>query len=792
MKKLSTNALVLKRLKKILRAVNYYQAAFAKKSDEALQAMTADFKARLSQGQSLDDILPEAFALVREADRRILGLFPYDVQVLGAIALHKGYVAEMKTGEGKTLTATMPLYLNALAGKGAMLVTTNNYLAFRDANEMGPVYQWLGLSIATTAYDQSERTTPPDRTPEELKAIYGADITYTTSSALGFDYLNDNLVTHKKDKFLRAFNYAIVDEADEVLLDAAQTPLIIAGVPRVQSNLYALCDQFVKFLKEDSDYHYDEEDNKAWITQKGWDFAERFFRVENLFDGKHDELLRHIQLALVAEKQMKKDHDYVVSGGKISLLDETNGRVLTGMRLQSGQHQAIEQKEGVEISDDMRAMATVTYQNLFSKFKKLAGMTGTAKLVENELMESYFLKVVQIPTHKPVIRIDYPDRLYTTLAEKLGASLKEILALHQRQQPVLIVTGSVEVSEIYSELLLQHGIAHNVLNAYNTVKEASIIADAGQLGAVTVATTLAGRGTDIKLGNGVAKLGGLAIIAVELLHNRRVDQQVRGRAGRQGDPGFSRFYVSLEDRLIVEKGVDSLHKYYKKHEHRGSLNNPKQIKNHRIKRLVKMAQLYNESSQQEARKQTVEFDESIRLQRERLYRQRNDLLYGKKSYDPLAVIKQAVKEYCSQHPLKDKQAVNRFIWDYVSYEFRGVDADFVVTSKNVVELVGKLAQKNLALKQAKLETDEQVQNFVREAYLRALDTAWLEEVDMLQQLKNAVMSRALGQRNPNYEYHKEALRSFEKMCAQTHLLAMSNLLLSTIYYDGTDIQVSFA
>lgn len=788
---LSSNAFALRRFNKILAQVNSYKDIFAHKSDEELQALTADFKDRLAHGATLNQLLPEAYALVREADRRILGLYPYDVQVLGAIALHYGYVAEMKTGEGKTLTATMPLYLNALTGKGAMLVTTNNYLAFRDAQDMGPVYQWLGISIATTAYDQSQRTTPPQRKTEELQAIYNADITYTTSSALGFDYLNNNLVTKAEDKFLRAFNFAIVDEADEVLLDAAQTPLIIAGVPRVQSNLYPLCDQFVNFLQPKRDYYYDEEDNKAWLTQKGWDFAEQFFRVDNLFDGKHDEILRHIHLALVAEKQMKKDRDYVVAQGKVNLLDEANGRVLTGMRLQAGQHQAIEEKENVELSKDMRAMATVTYQNLFSMFNKLSGMTGTAKLVAEELMDTYYLKVVQIPTHEPVRRIDYPDRIYTTLAEKLGASLREIKQLYARKQPILIVTGSVEVSEIYSEILLQNGIPHNVLNAYNTVKEANIIADAGQLGAVTVATTLAGRGTDIKLGKGVAELGGLAIIAVELLHNRRVDQQVRGRSGRQGDPGFSRFYVSLEDRLIVEKGVDALHHYYRRHEDRGSFNHPYQIKNPRIRRYVRMAQLFNESSQVEARKQTVEFDESIRLQRKRLYRQRDDLIYGRKEYEPMTVIETAIKEYLQDHPLKTQAQLNRFILDNVAYDFRGVPEDFKVTDASVTQLICALAKKNLAHKYKKLETKTQAQNFIREALLRSLDRAWIEEVDMLQQLKNAVMSRAQGQRNPNYEYHKEALRSFEKMCRHTHMLALNNLLLSTISYRGKEIQVNF-
>lgn len=785
------NNLELRHLKKDLKAINALKDEYAKLSDSDLKNKTQEFRKRLNKGEKLDSLLPEAFAAIREADKRVLGLFPYDVQVLGGIALHRGYIAEMKTGEGKTLTATLPLYLNGLTKKGAMLVTTNNYLAYRDATEMGKVYRWMGLTIGVNAYDESKGKEPQYK-PEEKRVIYGSDIIYTTNGGLGFDYLIDNLADSKDKKYMRDFYYAIVDEADEVLLDIAQTPLIISGAPRVKSNLYAMSDQFVTMLKKDQHYEYDEEENKAWITDEGWDFAEKFFRIENIFDNKHDELLRHLNLALRAHKTYEKDRDYVVQNDEINLLDDNNGRVLAGMKLQAGQHQAVEQKEHVELSDNTRSMATITYQSLFAKFEKLSGMTGTAKTVEDEMIESYHLKVVQIPTNKPVIRKDYPNKIYTSLAEKLGASLQHILKLHEKGQPVLIVTGSVEVSEIYSELLLQQGIAHNVLNAYSTVKEAAIIKEAGQKNAVTVATTLAGRGTDIKLGKGVAELGGLAVIGVELMPNRRIDMQIRGRAGRQGDPGFSQFYLSLEDKLIIRRGIETLHRYHRNHADKGDLRNPREIKNPYIKSLVKMAQSYNESSEQQARQQTVEYDESIKIQRDILYAQRDKLIYAKEDIDAMKIIEEGIDNHLATHKFTDKNDVLRYILDNFNYNYEGLPNNFELTNKNIKKILLEIASKELTRKQEILVNKHQMQDFIRVAILKAIDTQWVEEVDVLQQLKQAVISRAQAQWKPTYEYHKEAKKSFDRMRVNIKKSAIKYLLQSDVSWKKGKVEIYFA
>ena len=546
----------LRVVKKILKKVNSHAEEMSKLSDNQLKDKTQQFKKRLKQGETLDNILPEAFAAIREADKRVLGMFPYDVQVMGGIVLHQGNIAEMKTGEGKTLTATMPMYLNALSGESIILVTTNEYLANRDCEEMSQVYNWMGLSAASAVPENAD-----DLKVEEKREIYNSDIVYTTNNALGFDYLIDNLASSKEEKFMPEFSYVIVDEVDAVLLDTATTSLVISGAPRVQSNMYKMTDEFVVSLEEEEDYRLDEEKKNVWLTRKGIEVAQEYFRVPNLYDGKHVELVRHITLALKAHNLFEKGKDYVIEDNKMYLLDSTEGRILENTKMQQGQQQAIEAAEGAEISDDMRSMASITYQNFFRLFKKIGGMTGTGKTANKEFIETYYMKVIQIPTNNPVIRKDYPDKIYPTLREKLMASLKLVKELHEKGQPILLTTADVELSEIYSEILLHEQIPHNLLNAHNAAKEAEIISEAGQWGSVTVATSMAGRGTDIKLGKGVKELGGLAVIGTELMPSKRTELQLRRRSGRQGDPGFSQFFVSLEDDVVIDSGPKWVHKY---------------------------------------------------------------------------------------------------------------------------------------------------------------------------------------------------------------------------------------
>lgn len=548
--KISLNELRLRTIRKDLKKINALQDQMAKLTDKELKEKTIEFKNRLSEGESVDSLLPEAFAVVREADRRVLGMFPYDVQVLGGIALHYGYIAEMKTGEGKTLTATMPLYLNALSGKGAMLVTTNDYLTKRDGNEMGRVYRWLGLSVAIGVPDEPTKKLS---VPQKI-AIYNSDIIYTTHYVLGFDYLIQNLADSAEKQFMRDFHYAIVDEVDAVLLDSAQMPLIISGAPRVQSNYYNIADTFITTLVENEGYKFDEDKTNVWLTPHGIKEAQQFFDIEDLFQPENSEIFRHIILALKAHCLYNKEEEYIVNDEEVILLDAVSGRVLEGTKLQAGQHQAIEAKEKAEMTPETRARASITYQNLFKLFTKLSGMTGTGRVADDEFIETYKTPVISIPTNRPVQRIDYPDRIYTSLPEKIVASMDYIKKIHATKQPILLVTATVEMSDIYSHLLLKEGIPHSVLNAYNTAKEAEMIAEAGQLGNVTVVTAIAGRGTDIKLGKGVEELGGLAVIGTERMMSKRTDLQMCGRSGRQGDPGMSQFFVSLEDPLLIKWG----------------------------------------------------------------------------------------------------------------------------------------------------------------------------------------------------------------------------------------------
>lgn len=554
----------LSKVKKILHQINLKKEEMASLTDDELAGKTQEFKERLTAGESLDDILVEAFAVVREADKRILGMFPYDVQVMGGIVIHQGNVAEMNTGEGKTLTATMPVYLNALSGQGVMLVTTNDYLAKRDAEEMGQVYEFLGLTIRIPFPEEDD---DEELTPEDKREVYSADVVYTTNSGLGFDYLLDNLASSEDKKYMPEFNFVIIDEVDAVLLDSAQIPLVISGSPRVQSNFYEIIDTLMTTLVEGQDYIFKEEKKEVWLTTKGAKTAESFLGIDNLYSEENSVLARHLIFALRAHTLFKRDKDYIIRKGEkdeeLVLLDQGTGRLLEMTKLQGGLHQAIEAKEHVSLSEETRAMASITYQSLFKKFKKISGMTGTGKVAEKEFLETYGMSVIRIPTNRKNQRIDYSDNLYVTLPEKVYASLAEIKYYHEKGNPLLIFVGSVEMSELYSSLLLREGIAHNVLNAHNAAREAQMIAESGRMGAVTVATSMAGRGTDIKLGPGVAELGGLVVIGTERMESKRIDLQIRGRSGRQGDPGLSKFFVSLEDDVIKKFGPPWVHKMYK-------------------------------------------------------------------------------------------------------------------------------------------------------------------------------------------------------------------------------------
>ena len=773
----------MQRLKKILAKVKSFESEMAGLSDAELRKKTQKFKARLAAGETLDDLLPEAYAVVREADKRVLGMFPYDVQVMGAIVLHEGNVAEMATGEGKTLTATMPLYLNALSGQGAMLVTTNTYLALRDAQEMGQVYRFLGLTIeAAVVADETENLTP-----KQKRLIYQADIVYTTNSALGFDYLIENLAENKDSQYLSPFNYVIIDEIDSILLDSAQVPLVISGAPRVQSNFYGIMDTFITTLKEDEDYHYDDEKNEVWLTSKGILAAESFLDLEHLFSKENQELVRHLNLALRAHKLYKKDKDYVVRQGdkeaEVVLLDRSTGRLLEMTRLQGGQHQAIEAKEHVKLTEETRAMASITYQNLFRIFRKISGMTGTGKVVESEFMETYSMSVIKIPTNQPVIRRDLPDQLYQTLPEKVFASLDEVKHYHAQGNPLLIFTGSVEMSEIYSSLLLREGIAHNLLNANNAAREAQIIAESGQKGAVTVATSMAGRGTDIKLGPGVADLGGLVVIGTERMENQRIDLQIRGRSGRQGDPGISKFFISLEDDLLRKWGPDWLKKFYKDYSTAEVQQHPVQLGQRRFRRLVAKAQRASESSAKMSRRMTLEYAQCMKIQREITYAERNRLIQAEERIDEeiSRVLSRVIHQAAYEQSYETRADLYRFILDHFSYHAERIPYDFDIYSpEKIAELLQDIAEQELQAKKAYLKSDKLFTHFQRVSVLKAIDENWVEQVDYLQQLKTALSGQHFSMKNPLVEYYQEAYDGFEYMKERMKQQIVKNLLMSEL------------
>ncbi|VNG40694.1 preprotein translocase subunit SecA [Streptococcus pneumoniae] len=725
----------LRKVKKILKQINALKGKMSSLSDQELVAKTVEFRQRLSEGESLDDILVEAFAVVREADKRILGMFPYDVQVMGAIVMHYGNVAEMNTGEGKTLTATMPVYLNAFSGEGVMVVTPNEYLSKRDAEEMGQVYRFLGLTIGVPFTEDPKK----EMKAEEKKLIYASDIIYTTNSNLGFDYLNDNLASNEEGKFLRPFNYVIIDEIDDILLDSAQTPLIIAGSPRVQSNYYAIIDTLVTTLVEGEDYIFKEEKEEVWLTTKGAKSAENFLGIDNLYKEEHASFARHLVYAIRAHKLFTKDKDYIIRGNEMVLVDKGTGRLMEMTKLQGGLHQAIEAKEHVKLSPETRAMASITYQSLFKMFNKISGMTGTGKVAEKEFIETYNMSVVRIPTNRPRQRIDYPDNLYITLPEKVYASLEYIKQYHAKGNPLLVFVGSVEMSQLYSSLLFREGIAHNVLNANNAAREAQIISESGQMGAVTVATSMAGRGTDIKLGKGVAELGGLIVIGTERMESQRIDLQIRGRSGRQGDPGMSKFFVSLEDDVIKKFGPSWVHKKYKDYQVQ-DMTQPEVLKGRKYRKLVEKAQHASDSAGRSARRQTLEYAESMNIQRDIVYKERNRLIDGFRDLEDVVedIIERYTEEVAADH-YASRELLFHFIVTNISFHVKEVPDYIDVTDKTAVRsFMKQVIDKELSEKKELLNQHDLYEQFLRLSLLKAIDDNWVEQVDYLQQLSMAI------------------------------------------------------
>ena len=753
-------------------------------TDETLQNQTDVFRERLQQGEKLRHMLPEAYAAIYVAADRVLGMRPFDVQMLGAVVVEYNNIAEMKTGEGKTLTSVMPMYLHGLTGPGNYLITANEYLANRDAKKMGKLYRWMGLTVRSGVAEEGED--PHDR---DLERIYQSDIVYTTNSALGFDYLFDNLATTPAKQYIQAFNFALIDEADAVLLDTAQTPLIVSGVPRVQSNYFESADNIVKTLVEDEDYERSDDLKKVWFTPRGIVKMEQFFDIDNLLSAEWADLYRHTLLALHANYVDKRDRDYVVDDGEIVLIDEENGRELEGMKKQAGMHQALEAKEHVEITEQQRSMASITYQNLFRMFKQLAGMTGTASTDSAEFLEVYNLAVYKVPTNHPNQRIDHPDHLFISNEAKLMASLDVVKDAYAVGRPVLVETGSLSLSNLYSRLLLREGIPHSVLNARSSAKEAEIISQAGQFGAVTVATSMAGRGTDINISPEGLELGGLLVLGTERMVNQRVDNQLRGRAGRQGNPGESVFYDSLEDKIVVENAPKRVLKYAQKH-----ADAPKQElgRHSRFSHVIDTAQKVVANRDRSARFETLQYGEVFRLQRDSIYNYRNGIMHSQNLDDLVdRLVKRVADQYLDQRDAKEA--------DVVDFIYRYIDSKYVVTkdlnalsNAELKQVLIDIMYQSIDLKHEELPHAAQWSYYQRLCFLKAIDGAWVEQVDNLEVLKTLTKSRSVAQRNPMFEYQKEARKAYAKMRLNMNLLALQNLTSSEINYqkDGT-IDVKF-
>ncbi|HEQ0625083.1 preprotein translocase subunit SecA [Streptococcus pyogenes] len=749
----------LRKLEIIAKKVESYADQMASLSDRDLQGKTLEFKERYQKGETLEQLLPEAFAVVREAAKRVLGLFPYRVQIMGGIVLHNGDVPEMRTGEGKTLTATMPVYLNAIAGEGVHVITVNEYLSTRDATEMGEVYSWLGLSVGINLAAKS---------PAEKREAYNCDITYSTNSEVGFDYLRDNMVVRQEDMVQRPLNFALVDEVDSVLIDEARTPLIVSGAVSSETNqLYIRADMFVKTLTS-VDYVIDVPTKTIGLSDSGIDKAESYFNLSNLYDIENVALTHFIDNALRANYIMLLDIDYVVNeDGEILIVDQFTGRTMEGRRFSDGLHQAIEAKEGVRIQEESKTSASITYQNMFRMYKKLAGMTGTAKTEEEEFREVYNMRIIPIPTNRPIARIDHTDLLYPTLESKFRAVVEDVKTRHAKGQPILVGTVAVETSDLISRKLVEAGIPHEVLNAKNHFKEAQIIMNAGQRGAVTIATNMAGRGTDIKLGEGVRELGGLCVIGTERHESRRIDNQLRGRSGRQGDPGESQFYLSLEDDLMRRFGSDRIKAFLD----RMKLDEEDTvIKSGMLGRQVESAQKRVEGNNYDTRKQVLQYDDVMREQREIIYANRRDVITANRDLGPeiKAMIKRTIDRAVDAHARSNrKDAVDAI----VTFARTSLVPEESISAKELrglkdEQIKEKLYQRALAIydqQLSKLRDQEAIIEFQKVLILMIVDNKWTEHIDALDQLRNAVGLRGYAQNNPVVEYQAEGFKMFQDM-----------------------------
>lgn len=745
---------ILQDIEKSVKPVETYSKQMEALSDEALRAKTSEFKERLNNGETLDDIMPEAFAVAREAARRVIGEYPYFCQLEGALVLHRGDIAEMKTGEGKTLTSVMAVYLNALEGKGVHVVTVNEYLASRDAEWMGQIHRFLGLTVGLNLRQL---------TPAQKRAAYNCDITYTTNSEVGFDYLRDNMVTRVEDRVLRPLNVAFVDEVDSILIDESRTPLIISGGERKTANLYQNADRFVKRLKNEEDYQIDVKDRSVHLTEAGIAKGEKAFGVENLYAVENTGLVHHISQALKANYIMKKDVEYVVEEGEVVIVDPNTGRKMPGREYSDGLHQALQAKEGLNIKQESTTLANITYQNFFRLYNKLAGMTGTAKTEEEEFLSIYNMRVVEIPTNRPVARIDYPDLIFATKRAKYDALVNEVMELHEKGQPVLVGTISVETSELLSKMLKQKRIRHEVLNAKNHAREADIIAKAGQYRAVTIATNMAGRGTDIKLSDETRALGGLAVLGSERHESRRIDNQLRGRSGRQGDPGFSRFYVSLEDDLMVRFGSERMQGMME------MVGSDTPIENKMITRSITQAQKRVEGINFDIRKTLLDYDDVMRQQRETMYGQRNYLLENDDVHSVIEeMFKRVIYNLVMSHSSTNH---NKEEIDTASL-LQAIKAMGLVTELTPEDLNGKSVQEvaDILDKEAwnfyegKIApVKEQVLPAEKTMALRVMDRAWINQIDIMSKLREGISLRSYAQNNPLQAYVEEGFQLFEEM-----------------------------
>ncbi len=767
----------VKRIIPIVDKIEALAPEFEKLTDDELKAKTPEFKARLEKGETLDDLLPEAYATVREAATRVLGMRHYRVQLIGGVILHQGRITEMRTGEGKTLVSTLPAYLNALEGKGVHIVTVNDYLAKRDAEWMGQVHEFLGLTVGVILNSMDN---------DERREAYNCDITYATNNELGFDYLRDNMVVYKEELVQRELHYAIIDEVDSVLIDEARTPLIISGQSGKSTKLYEACDIFVKQLtkgtakelskmdiimneeeQETGDYVVDEKDKNVNLTEEGVRKAERFFQVKNLADPDNLELQHNINLALRAHSLMFKDKDYVVKDDEVLIVDEFTGRIMPGRRFSDGLHQAIEAKEHVKVKRESKTLATITFQNFFNKYAKKSGMTGTALTEEKEFRDIYEMDVVEVPTNLPVARIDYEDAVYKTKEEKFNAVVADIVAAHEKGQPVLVGTINIDTSEYLSEKLKKKGIPHKVLNAKFHELEAEIIADAGQMGAVTIATNMAGRGTDIKLGDGVKELGGLKIIGTERHESRRIDNQLRGRAGRQGDPGESRFYISLEDDLMRLFGSERLMGLF------SAMPDGEQIEHKMLSNAIESAQKKIEGNNFGIRKNLLEFDRVNNEQREVIYKERRKVLDGENMRDTIYKMITDVVEKCVSSIIGDEGSPEE--WDIA--ELNNVIRPIIPIKKIVLsdeelkhgskdELIQRLKEKAVKVyeaKEAEFPEADQIREVERIILLKVIDRKWMDHIDDMDQLRQGIGLQAYGQRDPVVEYKFAGFEMFDSM-----------------------------